>query len=84
MGKKAPTGTREWAAVSANCMTGCSHDCLYCFAKANAIRFGKATPKSWVYEKQGNLPSAKKHKGTVMFPTAHDLTEKTGSIALRL
>lgn len=56
-------------------MIGCPHSCLYCYAKANAIRFGKATPKSWAEEKQGKLPAVGREKeGAVMFPTAHDIT----------
>jgi DNA repair photolyase len=75
MGKKPATGTREWAAASANCMIGCANSCLYCYAKANAIRFRKSTPENWADEKQGNLPAARRHNGTVMFPTSHDITE---------
>ena len=74
MTKKAVSGTREWAAASANCMLGCTHGCRYCFAKTNAIRFGKVTPESWADEKP--MPSTRFHKrnGTVMFPTSHDIT----------
>lgn len=74
MGKKSVSGTREWAASSANCMTGCANGCLYCYAKANAVRFGKATPANWTEEKLDSIPAARKHKGTVMFPTKHDIT----------
>lgn len=75
-GKKAPTGTREWAASSANCMDGCSNDCRYCYAKAQAIRFGTATADSWAKErpKEGARKPGKR-QGTVMFPTTHDITE---------
>jgi DNA repair photolyase len=75
MGKKLVTGTREWAVASANCMIGCANSCLYCYAKANAIRFGKVTPENWANEKPGNLPRAVRRKGTVMFPTSHDITD---------
>ena len=30
------SGTKEWAVANVNCLTGCSHGCLYCFGKAMA------------------------------------------------
>jgi len=73
--KKTPTGTREWAASSANCMDGCTNGCLYCYAKAQAIRFGKETAKSWEIERPREIAKRfGKRQGTVMFPTSHDIT----------
>jgi len=40
-------GTKEWANYNINCVTGCSHDCRYCYAKSMAIRFGRKTPDNW-------------------------------------
>lgn len=34
------TGTHEWADETRNLFIGCRHDCRYCFARANALRFG--------------------------------------------
>jgi DNA repair photolyase len=34
-------GTREWASTNVNFITGCSNNCLYCYARAMAIKFGK-------------------------------------------
>lgn len=76
MAKKAPTGTREWASHSVNCMDGCSNDCRYCYAKAQAIRFDKATAEGWRDERpRTGAKRFGKRQGTVMFPTAHDITE---------
>jgi hypothetical protein len=71
------TGTREWSESSANVMKGCSNNCLYCYAKAQAIRFKRSSsPESWVDEVPVDpFPSFGKRKGVVMFPTTHDLTK---------
>lgn len=72
------TGTYEWADKNYNIQTGCPHGCLYCYAKARALRFkvidnhkqwttetinGKAVNKKW-----------RKRDGVIMFPTTHDIT----------
>lgn len=70
------TGTREWADTTLNCITGCKHDCLYCFAKASSIRYGMKTPESWKDEivRQKDLEKhIKKYEGLVMFPSSHDI-----------
>jgi DNA repair photolyase len=74
---KAKTGTREWSASSVNCMIGCENDCLYCYAKQQAIRFGRATPESWSKPRPNLEVVGKrfgKRRGRVMFPTTHDIT----------
>ena len=38
-------GTGEWAAGNVNIQNGCEHNCLYCYAKAMAIRFRRNTPE---------------------------------------
>jgi DNA repair photolyase len=45
--QRPPTGTQEWAASNVNIQDGCEHDCRYCYAKTMAIRFKRATAKSW-------------------------------------
>jgi DNA repair photolyase len=71
-------GTREWAPNTVNCCTGCSHDCVYCYAKAREIsRFKRMTPSEWPMERIRNHDVNKKHKkynGQVMFPSTHDIT----------
>jgi len=77
MTKKGVFGTYEWAASTANCAVGCQHDCKFCYAKTKAIRAGLRTPKTWCQESiSGKAMSKKigKRKGTIMFPTLHDLT----------
>lgn len=70
-------GTKEWAAHTVNCCTGCSHDCRYCYAREMAVRFGRVTPDEWSHERvrQKDVQKTyKRMKGTVMFPSAHDIT----------
>ena len=71
------TGTREWAAHSANILNGCSHNCLYCYAHAMSVRFGRLPTGGWKNEtlKPGILQkSVVTKKDRVMYPTAHDIT----------
>ncbi len=77
MGDTKISGTKEWSVASVNCLTGCSHDCRYCYARANALRFKRiATPAEWsrpvIREKEVNR-RRRKVDGTVMFPTTHDI-----------
>jgi DNA repair photolyase len=71
------SGTKEWAAINKNCLIGCSHDCRYCYARTNAIRFRLCNsleewPHPVVIEKELKKPVGKK-KGTIMFPSTHDI-----------
>lgn len=71
------TGTREWSDRSFNIQTGCEHDCVYCYAKAQAIRFKKATAASWRQPILREIPNKGLPRFTqVMFPTTHDITPK--------
>lgn len=81
MSKKPITGTREWAKHKVNCVTGCSHNCRYCYARADALRFKRlATPEGWATMKvrlhDVDKPRGKR-KGRTMFPTTHDITPET-------
>jgi DNA repair photolyase len=70
-------GTKEWAVKTINCCTGCSHDCLYCYAKEMAIRFKQIQPHQWPLETirdKDVYKSFKKFAGQVMFPSSHDIT----------
>jgi len=91
MGGKKVSGTREWASSSVNVMLGCEHDCTYCYARSSAARFGRKDATDWATEEvQPNLRSKNfgKRRGTVMFPTTHDITPDnlihTGEILGRL
>jgi DNA repair photolyase len=71
-------GTQEWAEINANIQQGCSNGCLYCYARTNALRFGKIQHRTeWLEEKIDWAAVGKpwtKRKGVIMFPTAHDIT----------
>jgi len=91
MSKRPVSGTREWSSSSVNVMLGCKNDCRYCYARASASRFGRKDPQLWVQEEV--VPSLRdkqygRRKGTVMFPTTHDITPDnfihTGAILERL
>jgi DNA repair photolyase len=74
--KAMKTGTREWSQSSENCCLGCSHGCLYCYARADALRWKRiASPAEWTRERNLPLPKHfKRRPGVVMFPTTHDIT----------
>ena len=77
---KTVSGTREWAPVNANCSSGCSHDCRYCYAKCMAIRFKRKTPETWRDEEvylHRACQVARMSPTRVMFPTTHDITPAT-------
>ncbi len=69
-------GTKEWSESSANFITGCQHDCLYGYCKAMAVRFKRATVDSWktpVINEKALMKPIGKRKGTIMFPSTHDI-----------
>ena len=72
-------GTHEWAVKNANFISGCFHNCKYCYSKEMAIRFKRKTPMNWeiedVISKQLML-KRKKVDGSIMFPSSHDITPK--------
>ena len=70
-------GTQEWSVKTINCCSGCSHDCIYCYAKGMAVRFKQLTPDQWPLERIRQKDVDKiypKYDGQVMFPSSHDLT----------
>ena len=71
-------GTREWSEKTFNCCKGCSHDCLYCYAKEGASRRKQINPKDWpnerIQEKKVSIRHRKKFEGQLMFPSTHDIT----------
>jgi DNA repair photolyase len=73
---KNPTGTKEWADHNVNCISGCLHNCRYCYAKIMANRFGRNSGKNW--QKMSVRSDAVnknygKYRGRIMFPTSHDI-----------
>lgn len=79
MKKKKKTGVFEWADESVNIQVGCEHDCRYCYARHRAVqRFGYC-PSNEAWKKPiVNLDKVnrgyKVNRGTVMFPSTHDIT----------
>lgn len=75
---KGVSGTKEWAAINFNIQTGCEHDCRYCYARSNALRFKRITKAEYWHVPVLNIAAVKrpwrKKKGTIMFPTTHDIT----------
>ena len=60
-----------------NCCNGCSHDCLYCYAKETAARHRRIPIEEWKHEKirQKDVDKAYKYRErTTMFPSSHDIT----------
>lgn len=72
------TGTKEWAEHNVNIGRGCSHNCLYCYAKERALRFKTILgPSEWPSEHiNPKAVAARRGKkdGVIMFPTTHDIT----------
>lgn len=73
---KRKTGTREWAESNYNVGIGCSHNCLYCYARSNALRFKFVdSHDDWTRERiRVKLSPITKKEGWIMFPTTHDVT----------
>jgi DNA repair photolyase len=75
--KKQVFGTNEWSVQNANFISGCYHDCKYCYSKEMAIRFKRKTSLNWHIEdintKQLSI-KIKKVNGLIMFPSSHDIT----------
>lgn len=69
-------GTKEWAPFNFNFMSGCSNDCVYCYAKDMAIRFKRKTPDTWKIEEPVEMSgkSYSRKSGDIMVPSSHDIT----------
>lgn len=82
------SGTKEWAVHNVNCVTGCEHNCRYCYARYNAVkRFHLTTEEEWPIPKvRDHDVKKKRHKkeGTIMFPTTHDITSSVADPCLEV
>jgi uncharacterized Fe-S cluster-containing radical SAM superfamily protein len=82
------SGTREWATSSYNIQRGCPHGCLYCYAFAQALRFGWVKNyKEWTCPLLDVMKFNKKfrkRKGRIMFPTTHDITPENVEECLKV
>ncbi len=70
-------GTREWAVANIDCCTGCPHDCLYCYARYDAVVLkGLVSATEWrscKVRSEEVLKIQPLFPGQVMFPTTHDI-----------
>lgn len=78
-------GTKEWAVCNVNFSKGCSHGCLYCYAKRIGDRFGWKRSSDWV--NMENKPEMKKktfqrRAGWIMSPSSHDITSRNIDLSL--
>jgi len=70
-------GTKDWAASTVNCCTGCANNCRYCYAKGMAVRFKRVTAEEWPIERVRQKDVAREqglYAGRIMFPSSHDIT----------
>ena len=77
---KVTSGTREWASSNVNNYFGCENNCVYCYAKKMAIRFGRKTEETWPIMELNEKSMKKgyiKRSGRIMYPTSHDITPGT-------
>lgn len=69
-------GTREWADQTVNILSGCHHDCVYCYAKADAIRRRQSGPDIWktpAVSQDGVERGLQMSGQSLMFPSTHDV-----------
>ena len=74
---KSEHGVGEWASWSYNIGVGCEHDCLYCYARADALYYGSVANRAcWSIEnvKPYKIDINTKVDERVMFPSTHDIT----------
>ena len=70
-------GTQEWAASNVNIQKGCEHSCLYCYGQSMSVKFGRTKGNAWTSPVINPDKVARgycKRRGTVMFPSSHDIT----------
>ncbi len=80
-GKKRVSGFHEWTKKgnSVNICRGCSNDCVYCYSKASAYKYGQVEKGHWKEEilRRDQIDEPRKlYNGRVGFPTSHDITPK--------
>ena len=68
---------QDWVCKTVSCCNGCSNDCIYCFAKRDAVNKKRMKLHEWKEGKVRPHDLDKKYKlydNTVMFPGTHDFT----------
>ena len=69
----------DWSKKTVNFCSGCSNDCIYCYAKGMSMRFGQVKEGEWSKMRIREHDVNKKHRNygeLVMFPSSHDITPK--------
>lgn len=85
--EKLAFGTKEWADQNVNFVSGCRHDCKYCYSKSMAVRFKRKTAENWKVEEVNSEKlklSYRKKPGYTMFPSSHDITPENAELAMQL
>ncbi len=80
-------GTKEWATKNINFCLGCSNDCLYCYAKAMAHRYGRKNRDDWQnMELRPEIGKRifRKAKGWIMSPSSHDITLENIDLSIQV
>ncbi|PLX98348.1 MAG: hypothetical protein C0623_13615 [Desulfuromonas sp.] len=79
---KTKYGVGEWAQYSYNIGTGCTNNCRYCYARDLAVEINQRTDETYTREswrteqvKTWKVDIDQTAKGTIMFPTMHDISE---------
>lgn len=78
-------GTKEWAVKNVNIIQGCEHNCKYCGAEESSIFHQRKTNENWSDEDLNFKKINKgwrKAKGTIMFPSTHDITPRNVQYAI--
>lgn len=80
------SGTKEWAVAEINCCIGCPYDCRYCYARTAALKKGLIdSAEQWtrISCSDSSVPaSAKRYRGQVMFPAAHDIVAENLELSI--
>jgi DNA repair photolyase len=71
------SGTKEWAAKNVNWCKGCIHNCRYCYAMKNALRFNRIEKREdWAnfeVNKSVLTKTFRKTDKSFMMPSSHDI-----------
>jgi len=68
---------QDWVYKTVSCCNGCSNDCIYCFAKGDAINKKRISLQYWKNEVIRQKDVDKEYKlfdDPIMFPGTHDIT----------
>lgn len=75
--KKLRSKFQDWVYKTVSCCNGCSNDCIYCFAKGDAINKKRLTHAQWsqaVVRQHDVVKNYPYMDDPIMFPGTHDIT----------